>query len=289
MKSSIILSFLLALFFISCRKEDNPKLPDLIRVPVPLITKDATGDAVISALEPESFAGKFVVDMFFATDTKPQKADVVVIKNDDKTNVKIIQANVTTFPTTVEVTGAQLTTLFGEPIVLGDNFDIGADITTISGQTFQAFPAVGDAYGPGVSAQPGASLTVRYSAVCVYDPEIYQGNFVVIEDEFADLLPGDIVVLTKIDDTHFSYIYPSGINPTPIVVTVDPLSNEVAISKQKFGNAFTWEPTYTNPNAESATDPRNFVAPCAQEWGVVINYSVDQGDFGSYYLKMKKQ
>src|SRR6185295_4098316 len=136
MKNSIILSFLFTLFFVSCRKEDNAKLPDLERVPVPLITKDAAGDAVISGQDPASFAGKVIVDLFFATDTKPQKIDLVVIKNDDKTIIKTIKEGITAFPTTVEITGSQLETLFGEPIVAGDNFDIGADITTVSGKLF---------------------------------------------------------------------------------------------------------------------------------------------------------
>ena len=43
MKKIIIFSLLISSFaavFNSCRKEDNAKLPDLIRAPLPLITKD---------------------------------------------------------------------------------------------------------------------------------------------------------------------------------------------------------------------------------------------------------
>jgi len=68
MKSSIIVCFLVALVFSSCRKEDNPKLPDLIRVPLPLITVDPTGDASISAQNSAAFKGKVVVDLYFKND-----------------------------------------------------------------------------------------------------------------------------------------------------------------------------------------------------------------------------
>ncbi len=287
MKSSIILSFLFAMFFVACRKDDNPKLPDLARVPVPLITKDAAGDAVISGQDPASFAGKVVIDMFFETDIKPQKVDVVVIKNGENTNVKTIQVDVTTFPTTVDITGAQLATLFGDSIKVGDNFDIGADITTISGQTFQAFPTVGDAYGGGVNAQPGASLTVRYSAVCVFDPEIYAGDFEVVEDGWADYSAGDIIQLTLVDPTHVSFEYAAD-NAKPIVIEVDPLSNATSAEMQEYGD---YGPCCGNLSAVSVADsPDNFVAPCEGILSIRLEHISDKdGSYGEAVIVLKKK
>src|ERR1700741_2178140 len=115
MKRSIILSFVLALFFISCRKEDNPVLPALSRVPLPLITLDPTSDASISAQDADAFHGKFIVDLYFKNDVPPQKMNIVIIKNGDPSTVKTVQDGVTTYPTTVEITGAQIAALFGSP------------------------------------------------------------------------------------------------------------------------------------------------------------------------------
>ena len=118
MKKIIIFSLLLsavAATFNSCRKEDNAKLPDLEKFDwLPLIVKDPVVPMIsISGQEPASFTGKFAVDKYFEADVNPQKADVVVIKNGNKAVVKTIQADITSFPTTVEVTGPQLETLFG--------------------------------------------------------------------------------------------------------------------------------------------------------------------------------
>ena len=52
--------------------------------------------------------------------------DIVVIKNGDKSVVKQVET-VTTYPTSITITGTQLETLFNETIELGDYFDIGAN------------------------------------------------------------------------------------------------------------------------------------------------------------------
>src|SRR5688500_4109137 len=121
MKRSIIYSLMAALVIVSgCRKEDNPKLPDLTRVPTPLITIDVTANQVISFQEPEKFVGKFIVYLYFKNDIKPKKFDVLIMKNGNKNNHKVFKTDITTFPTTETITGPQLVTLFGEPIKLGD-------------------------------------------------------------------------------------------------------------------------------------------------------------------------
>ena len=288
MKKSLLYILLAVTVLAGCDKNDGP-VPDdvkLERVPEPQIVKNG-GSAAIDVTNLGSFQGKFDVGLYFPNDVKPSKMDVVIRKNNSA--VKVFQTDVATFPTTFTITSAQLATLFGAPVALNDNYDIGADVYTQNGKKYEAFPATGVGYASGIASQPGATPSTRYSAICQYNPDIYQGNFVVVEDEFADLQPGDVVVLTKIDATHFSYIYPSGINATPIIVTVNPLTNAVTITKQKFGTAFTWEPTYTNPNAETKSNALDVVSPCDKEWGAVVNYSVDQGGFGGYYLKMRKQ
>ncbi len=282
--------FLLAFAVLAgCSKNDGPIPKDvtLERIPQPQIVKNG-GSAAIDVTNLASFEGKFDVNVYFTSDAPPAKFDIVVRKNGDNSNIQLFKAAVSTLPTSLMINATDLASLFGTAVLLGDTYDVGADVYTQSGKKYEAFPLTGSAYASGIASQPGASTSVRYTAICQYNPDIYQGEFEVIEDEFADLSPGDIVVLTKIDDTHFSYIYPSGFNPVPIIVTVDPLTNAVTIAKQKFGDYFTWEPTYTNPNAETKKDQQDVVSPCDKEWGAVVNYSVDQGGFGGYYLHMVK-
>jgi hypothetical protein len=65
MKKLIIFSlFTTFITIVGCRKDDNPRIPALVQVPTPLIVKDATADQIISAQDPNSFTGKFVVDLF---------------------------------------------------------------------------------------------------------------------------------------------------------------------------------------------------------------------------------
>ncbi|MGZ3923231.1 MAG: hypothetical protein ACXVBJ_05645 [Flavisolibacter sp.] len=269
----------------SCRKSDNPKLPELTRFPTPLVQKVTGSDQVISAQDPTTFTGKFTVGLYFQNDAPPQKFDVVVIKNNNKANVKTLQANVTSFPTTITVTGAQLQTLFGAPIVVGDRFDIGVDVTAQNGQQYQAFPSTGTAYASGVSAQPGASTSVNYQAVCKYDPNIYQGAFTVVTDEWADYSAGDQLTLTKIDDTHFSFKYLAN-NAKPIIVTVNTNTNVVSVAKQVYGD---YGPPFGDFSAQSTSSADNFVAPCQGTFSVVLHHTSANGsDFGNYKLVVRK-
>ena len=139
MKKIIIYSlclFSVAALFTACKKDENGRMPELTRFPLPLVAKVAGTDQVISALDPNAFSGKYTVGLYFPEDVPPQKFDVVIMKNDDKTNVKVLKTDVTTFPTELTITGPQLAALFGAPVVLGDKFDIVVDITTNTGAKY---------------------------------------------------------------------------------------------------------------------------------------------------------
>lgn len=279
---------LMAVFLNSCRKEDNPILPDLTRVPTPLILKDASTDQVIDVLDPTAFSGTFTVDLFFDNDAPPEKMDIVVIKNGDKSVVKQVET-VTTYPTSITITGSQLETLFSEPIALGDFFDIGANIV-LNGRTYHAFPAVGVAHASGVAAQPGASTFIRYGAVCAYDPELYQGNFVVVEDEWlVGYGAGNVVQITKIDDTKFSFEYPAD-DAEPIIIQVNPADNSVSVAKQVYGSGYggaSWP--YGPISVQSSPSVDNFVAPCDGIVSVVLSHTVGAGGFGAFKIVLQKQ
>jgi hypothetical protein len=283
MKISIAYIFLAVSMLFACRKEDNPKLPDLTRIPVPLIVKDAAGDQVISSQNPSEFNGKFTVDLFFPTDVKPQKFDVVMVKNGDNSRVITIQENVTTFPTTIDITGQQLADAFGEPIETGDAFDIGVDITLQNGQVLKAFPTVGIPYGPGIGNQPGASTNVRYEAVCQFDASAYEGDFEVLVDEWEDYPPGTVIPVTVVNDHQVSFMYAAA-DPKPIIVNVDLATNATSVVKQEYGNYGG-----TVVSVESAAGNDNFVAPCDQILSVKLTHSFSGGDIGAFVIKLRKK
>lgn len=290
MKKIIIFSLYfvsIAAFFTACTKEDNGKLPEFSQVPLPLVVKVAGSEQVISAQAPDQFSGKVSVGLYFPNDAPPKKFDIVVIKNNDKTNVKVLKADVTTFPTELTVTGPQLASLFNAPIVLGDKFDIGVDVTTYTGAKFDAFPVTGAPYAAGIAAQPGASTFVRYEAVCQYKPDAFQGAFEVVTDEWADYVPGDIVQLTQVDATHFSFKFLAA-GALPIVVTVNPITNAVTVPKQVYGSGYPPGWTFGNISAESVPSVDNFVAPCSGTFSVILKHTVAAGTIGEFKLVLKK-
>lgn len=289
MKKYLYYLLFAANFFIGCEKNDGPvpKNIGLERVPQPQIVING-GSQAIDMLNLNGFKGVFNVGLYNTTDAPPVKFDVVVMKNSDKGNVKVFKTDVTTFPTTLDITIAQLTALFGVPVVLGDNYDISVDVYTQSGKKYEAFPATGVGYGSGIASQPGASTFVRYSAICQYNPSIYQGAFEVVKDDFAELVPGDVLTLTKVSDNSFSflYIHPELTDPLPVIVTVNTGNNVASIAKQKVGTEFYG---YVNPNFAASGIVNNFVAPCDQSVTLNITYTVDAGSFGSAVLVLKKK
>lgn len=283
------MSFLVAtIFLVSCRKEDNPKLPGLIRFPLPQVLKVAGSDQAISAQNPTAFSGRFSVGLYFPEDVPPQKFDVVVMKNENKGNVKVLQPNLTSFPTEVTVTGTQLEGLFGEPIVVGDKFDISVNVTTSDGTTYQAFPVTGNPYASGIAAQPNASTFIRYEAVCQYDPNQFSGNFVVVLDEWGDYPVGSTVQLTMIDATHFSFKYAAA-NPQPIIVTVNTVTNAVTVPKQVYGSGYPPGWPYGDISVESVPNTLNSVSPCTGTFSVRLKHTVAAGSFGEYTITLRKE
>ncbi|MFI5128521.1 MAG: hypothetical protein ACHQFX_00960 [Chitinophagales bacterium] len=291
---------IVVLFAASCRKSDNPRIPELQRVPVPYIKADATKSASVDVLNPASFSQTFTFAPYFLSDAPPKQMDLVVIKNGNKNNVKSVQAGFTTFPATANVTGTQLITLFG-PVVLGDNFTFGLDITTQDGRVYQAFPAVGVGYGSGVLGEYNGSTNttpiaggggviyeLNFGAICAYDPNLYQGNFVVVSDAFQDLNPGDVVVLTKISNNSFSFTYPDAaitpFPPPPITVVVNTGNNNITVAKQVIGTKIYG--IYDNPAVEATSGD---VKPCDQTTTINLIWTVTQGSFGTNPLVLRKQ
>ena len=275
--------------FTGCKKDDGAISERVTINDVPAISTsvDATGSQAIDLLNLGAFAGKFKVAQYFPGTTPPTKVDIVVRKNGSSANVKVFKTGVTTFPSTFSVTSAEIATLFGVAVALGDTYDFAPDLY-VGTRKFEAFPATGVGTGNGVIAMPLFSEFARFAAICAYDPTIYQGNFVVVSDGFQDFSPGEIVPITRISNTQFSFIDPYVTSPLPIIVTVNTLNNQLTITKQKIGNAFTWNLGYTNPNMAVAASAASFVAPCSKTIDLNIAYTVDQGSFGSYLLKLRK-
>jgi hypothetical protein len=290
MKKNILFYFLLAsVLFVGCKKDDGsvPKAVALERIPAPLIVKDAAGSVAIDMTNLAGFNGKVNIGLYFPTDIPPSKFDIVIRKNNNNGNIKLIQAGVAAFPTTISITAAQIVTLFGGAITLGDNYDIGADVYAQSGKKYEAFPAIGLGYAAAFQPDhPGFSPSVRYSAACQYNAALFPtGNYIVLQDDWADYAVGDIVPMTQIDATHLSFKYAAN-SPLPIVITINPLTNVTSATKQQYGN---YGPPFGNLSVESVNSPANLVLPCAREIGIRLHHTSPGFDFGDNTIRFRKQ
>ena len=314
MKKNIIFCYLLAsaLLFAGCNKDDGsvPKAVQLERVPAPLIKKDASGSASINLTNLAGFSGKFSVGLYFPTDIPPLKFDIVVRKNNNNGNIKILQAGLASFPTTITVTAAQIAALFGTPILLNDNYDIGADVYAQSGKKYEAFPAIGLGYAAAFQPDhPGFSPTVSYTAICAYSPTLFApiggtANFQVLNDEWGDDAVNGwgppagyrpTVLVTVVDATHLSFKSPVNGTST-IVLTINPLDNSITYTGQPYGDLkvgpLQVDPGYPyGPATVSNLGPNN-VAPCDLKINLAMAYNVALGQFNfngrGYFLILKK-
>jgi hypothetical protein len=280
MKQTLLYSVFAALVFLGgCRKDDDAKMPDLVRVPLPLITKDAGGDATISKDDPAAFNGKFVIDLFFENDVPPQKFDVVIQKNGEAT--KVFKTDITTFPTTVDITGADLASLFGAAPVLGDKFKVGVDITLQDGTKLEAFPIGGPAYGSNIANQPGVSTSVEYSVVCPFDIADFVGSATIEDPDFWEATYPVTVTLQGTDTYKIS-----GWFEDPelfILVKVNAAALTAVIESQVYATEIAGIP-YTNWTAEGT----GVIDACNKELVMNIKNSVDQGSFSPVTITLKK-
>ena len=293
-KINIFTALTLGLFiaFAGCKKDDGGIRSSVGIKYVPVVSTkiESTGSQAIDLLNLAGFSGKFKVDIYFPGATPPDKVDIVVRKNGSNANVKLVKKDVTTLPISLTVTSADIAALFGAPVALGDTYDFAPDLY-VGVNKYEAFPALGGAVGNGAGpiAYPLYSDFARFAAICAYDPAIYEGDFVVVSDGFGDFTPGEVVKFTKISNNSFSFINPYVTSSLPIIVSINTLNNQATIAKQKVGNAFTWNLTYTNPNMAVSASATSVVAPCSKTITLAIAYTVDQGSFGTYNLVLKKK
>jgi hypothetical protein len=302
MKKSLLYILVAGVLLTSCDKNDGPVPEDVNLergIPQPQIVKNG-GDANINALNPGPFQGKFDLTGVYFSQDAPSKMDVVIRKNGNNTNVKVIAAGVTTYPASYTITSAQIATLFGAAVAVNDNYDISADVYTKDGKKYEAFPnigiptAVGNASG--VAGQAGASPTIRYSVICQYFSTLFgaigsTSAFEVKTDEWGD----DPVngwgppagyrpeVMVTVDDaTHLSFKSPVD-GTSKIVLTINPTTNAITFTGQPYGDLkvgpLQVDPSYPYGPATLSNLGTNNVAPCDKQINLQITYNVAAGVF----------
>jgi len=275
---------LVGLIFSQCRKDDNPKLPKIERVSVPLLIKNETdGDFLIQ--DPEIFKAVFTTDLYFKDGAKPKSYDVVIAFNGDYSNVKVYKANVTSFPSQFSITGPELYSLFGKTIAndfkVGDYFEIGANIVSESDLSVPAFNKTGSAYGSDIINLPGSSPTIIYRAVCPLDINQFVGDFTVDDPDFWE---ASYPVQISLEGTDILVVKGWVEDPAAEVkITVDLKKQLVTVPKQIYTPSIAGLP-YTNYTIVGAGN----IDPCTTSISFTAANAVDQGSFGNASISIHK-
>src|ERR1035437_2190415 len=104
----LLLGVLGVFLFTTCKKDPKLPIPALQSGVIPKLLKVDTKDATINFFDLAAFNGSFTVDTYYAD--KPTSIEIWVTFNGDKTKRALVQT-VTSFPTTIDVTVASLSTL----------------------------------------------------------------------------------------------------------------------------------------------------------------------------------
>lgn len=131
----------------------------------------------------------------------------------------------------------------------------------------------------------GTVSKVVLQQFCPLDMNIFSGDFEVLVDEWEDYTPGDIITLTKLDATSFTFNHAKVLNPLPIKILVNATTNAATIAKQTIGTKWTWG-AYNDPTM-SATGS---VVTCEQTLRLTATYGFSTSTFtGTYALVLKKK
>lgn len=272
----------------SCTSDRGGISPTVSYDKVPAISTkvNAGGSQSIDVVNLGNFKGKIDIAAYFADQPLPEKVDVVVRKNASNASTKVFKEGVTSLPASFEITAADLTALFGEAPKLGDNYDFSVNIYTKDGM-FEGFPQTGVGMASGVANMVGFSYFARFGAICAYDSQLYQGEFIVVEDGWGDYPAGDVIELTRISDTQFSFEF-ADVTSVPVVVTVA-ANNTVSVAKQVY-TTNGYGAGYGPISVESVGGgTNNYVAPCDETVAIRLAHTVAAGSFGEFALVLKKK
>jgi hypothetical protein len=233
-----------------------------------------------------SFTSSFDAQLYFPDDVKPKKYDVVVARNGDYSNVKVYQADLTTIPTTIQVTTQKLAQLFGmtmAQLVPGTYFEVRASFTLEDGTVIPAFNPTGNTYGTDLNNLPGSNLSLKYQVVCALDLNTFSGQFDLLDAK--GFWEADYVVTITPEGTDKLRL--TGFLEDPaatFLIEVDKVNRTVTVPKQIYGPG-----TYLFGYNNFAVAGKGEIDACNNAITFNGAYTVDEGSFGSYPVKLVKK
>jgi hypothetical protein len=185
----LLLGVLGVFLFTTCKKDPKLPIPALQSGVIPKLLKVDTKDATINFFDLAAFNGSFTVDTYYAD--KPTSIEIWVTFNGNKAKRALVQT-VTSFPTTVDVTVAGLSSLLSAfigpaDLVAGAYFKFYTVINMKDGTVSSAFDPNYAQFNTSILNLPGSATNLTYTIVCPLNLSDFVGDYTMDDGSPSDL------------------------------------------------------------------------------------------------------
>jgi hypothetical protein len=293
MKNISLLLIAFGLIFTSCTNDGGSSKEGLNEAAIPNITKISTTDQGLNVVALKAGQGINLglnVDVGFGD---VASMDLVGIYTKGTVVEKaILKTNLTTFPSTVNITQTDLYNAFkilntASDVDLKDNLIISADLTLKNGTVIKMYNANGSLnYGSGVANFSGIKVLQTYIVSCpLVDASLFSGNYKVTADQWDDYGVGPIIPVIynaangtkvfRIPNTTRPYVINK--STSYIIGTINTTTNAVTVTSNEPWN-------YGGTDIFTVTGTGT-VGSCTGD----INLKLFFGTFGPYTFNLVKQ
>jgi hypothetical protein len=208
----------------------------------------------------------------------------------DKTNWKAIKEFAYSGETNLAVTATEIAAALGIPpadLETGATYTLYNELITKDGETYDIANTNG-----GFAGNTNYNMAMTWTAVvvCPFSPAGFTGNFEVLQDDWADFNPGDVVSVTSAgNDSIVLAAYPNpnppanGTNKKPITVKINAATGAATVASQTYGDY----PGFDTNLKVKTVGSNNWVFSCVGTITLKLNHT-GVSNYGDYVLKLKK-
>lgn len=281
----------------TCKKDPDLRMPDLQNGVIPLVVKDDTKDVSISFLDLAGFEATINVGLYY--DDAPKSMNLMVSMNGDYENIAVVKSDITSFPTAVNVTTADLVALLPglesiDSLQLGDYFLFYVDVTLNDGTVVYGHDTLYDAYNSSIVNLPGSSVNVIYEVLCPFDAAKTVGDYAAVSVDWN--ASGDVTFTADAEDPYTVYIdglmdvdFLTG-NGNTLPIYIDPATYEITGEATVLAaNCGDWGPDYEGYTNYTYSPVSGTYSTCDGTYTIKFEIYVDQGSFGEYTYTFTRQ
>jgi hypothetical protein len=270
-------------FFTTCQKTPNLPMPELKTAVIPKLVKDAEKDQTINFFNLPAFKGSFTVDTYYAD--KPQSMEIWVAFDGNLTKKALVQ-NITSFPTTIDVTISSLVSLLSAyvkqaDIISGDYFKFYTVITLNDGTIVSSMDPAYKQFYSSVPNLPGAAVDLTYTVVCPLNLTDFVGDYTM-----DDGSPSDLCVITvSLDPANANgliinnFYGGTGTGPLhPVKISVNRATYGISVPSPQVFADWLWSTGYKNATLSNL---QGTLDACTKDFSFKADLTVSAGSFGT--------